>query len=230
MTDLSAHAKMNFTGSATLRTRTNLAIHHLFAACRFASRVALIERENAGQPFGEFWEEILHNALAVAALTVASIESHANEMYFEGEILAPGLNPAAAAELAEIVDAEGILKKYSVALAFRAGKHLDPGKPPVQNVDALIKLRNAIVHFRPEWSGEQDKHDRLSKILQYKFKPSEFFPNESIFPRAWASHAFCVWSLKTVVQFLEHFYSEVGVSSPIAQFKPQLSKLSENAL
>ena len=230
MTDLSAHVQVNFTGSATLRTRTNLAIHHLFAACRFASRVALIERDNVGQPFGEFWEEILHNALAVATLTVASIESHANEMYFEGAILAPGLNPAAAAEFAEIIDAESIVRKYSVALAFRSGKRLNPGNLPVQNADALIKLRNAIVHFRPEWSGEQDKHDKLSKILQYKFKPSPFFPNEPVFPRAWASHAFCVWSLKTAVQFLEHFYVEVGIPSPIEQFKPQLSRLSENAL
>ena len=230
MTDLSAHVQVNFTGSATLRTRTNLAIHHLLAACRFASRVAQIERENAGQPFGEFWEEILHNALAVATLTVASIESHANEMYFEGEIVAPGLNPAAAAELAEVIDAESIVRKYSVALAFRSGKRLNPGNLPVQNADALIKLRNAIVHFRPEWHGEQDKHDKLSKILQYKFKPSAFFPNESVFPRAWASHTFCVWSLQTAVQFLEHFYAEVGVQSPIEQFKPQLSRLSENAL
>jgi len=214
------------TCSATLRTRTSLALHHLFAACRFAAVVAQDEHKNSGRPFDGFWDEILHNSLGVVTLTVASIESYANELYFEGSIVTPALNPAAAAELAE----ESILRKYSMALAVRTGKRLDFGIIPVQNANALIKLRNAIVHFRPEWFDEQDKHVKLSKILQHKFKPSAFLPDEPIFPRAWASHDFAIWALRTAVQFLDHFYSEAGVLSPIEKFKPQLRELSGNAL
>jgi hypothetical protein len=216
--------------STTLRTRASLALHHLFAACRFAAVVAQVEHENYGRSFDGFWDEILHNSLGVVTLTVASIESYANELYFEGSIVTPVLNPAAAAELAEVIDMESILRKYSMALVVRTGKRLNFGITPVQNANALIKLRNAIVHFRPEWFDEQDKHDKLSKILQHKFKPSAFLPDEPIFPRAWASHDFAIWALRTTVQFLDHFYSEAGVLSPIEKFKPQLRELSGNAL
>lgn len=230
MVDLSAHALANASVTAALKTRTNLALHHLFAACRFASRIEQVERDNSGQEFGAFWEEILHNSLGVATLTVASIESYANELYFEGSIITPVLNPVAAQDIAELIDSEGILQKYSTALAVRVGKRLDFGIQPVQNADALVKLRNAVVHFRPEWFDEQDKHDKLSKILQHKFKPSALFPNEPMFPRAWASHDFATWALRATVAFLEHFYSEAGVECPLSKFKAQLTELSANAL
>ena len=230
MTELHSQALANATVSATARTRTNLALHHLFAACRFSARVGQVEAENAGQPFGSFWEEIFQYSLGVAALTVAALESYANEMYFEGAVLKPGLNSAAASELAEVVDKEGILRKYAIALSISAGKRLNMGLASTQNADALIRLRNAVVHFRPEWFDEQDKHDKLSRVLHHKFKPSLFLPNEPIFPRAWASHSFTVWALQSSVEFIENFHFEVGLPSAIEPFRAQLSALSSNAL
>jgi hypothetical protein len=224
------HEQANATVTATGRTRTNLALHHLFAACRFSTRVGLIETENAGQPIGPFCEEILHNSIGVATLTVAALESYANEMYFEGAILKTGLNSAAASELAEIVDREDILRKYAIAHSISAGKRLQFGIAATENADALIKLRNAIIHFRPEWIDEQNEHEKLSKVLRYKFIPSVCFPNESIFPRAWASHSFTVWALQSTVTFIDHFYSGIGLTSPIEQFRARLSELSSGAL
>ncbi len=216
--------------AATVRTRVNLGLHHLFAACRFATRLSAIEQEYAGHPFGGFWEEILHNALGVAMLTVASLESYANEMYFEGSILDTALPPTAAQELAVLIDKESVLRKYSMALAVRAGKKLDFGSSPAQDIDALIRLRNAVVHFRPEWFDEQNKHDKLSRLLQNKFEPSAFLANEPIFPRAWASSSFTTWALRSTVTFLEHFYAEIGLDCPLAQFKEKLANLSNNVL
>ncbi len=216
--------------TATARTRMNLGLHHLFAACRFSARVGQVEVENCGQAFGSFWDEILHNSLGVAVLTVAALESCANEMYFEGEVLERGLNSAAALELAEMVDRETILRKYALALSISSNKRLDEGATPTQNAKALIDLRNAVVHFRPEWFGEKSDHDKLSKKLQGKFQPSVFLPNEPIFPRAWASHSFTVWALKSTVEFIDHFHSEAGLTSTIEPFRSQLSVLSANAL
>ena len=221
---------IKFTESAIGKTRMNLGLHHLFAACRYGARIQEIEHENAGKEFGPFWEEILHNALGVATLTVASLESYANEMYFEGSILKDKLSSASIDELTRLIDRESVLRKYSVALAVRTDKHFDFGSTPVQNADALIKLRNAVVHFRPEWFGEQCKHDKLSRLLQHKFHQSCFLPTEPIFPRAWASASFAAWALKSNVEFLEHFYSEVGLDCPLYQFKDQLATLSNNML
>jgi hypothetical protein len=218
------------TMTATIKTRTNLAVHHLFAACRFSAKVKEIEAANSSQPFGGFWEEILQNSLGVATLTVAALESYANEMYFEGAVLKSGVNATAAAELAKVIDRESILKKYSIALAISANKKLNLGVPAIQNADALIQLRNAVVHFRPEWFGEPGTHEKLSNLLLHKFAPSPFLPSEPVFPRAWASHSFTVWALRTTFNFIEHFHQEANLPSVLVPFKKQLSELSANAL
>ena len=33
-------------------------------------------------------------------------------------------------------------------------------------MDRLIKLRNGIVHFKPEWDDEAAEHEKLSKQLE----------------------------------------------------------------
>jgi len=111
MVNLSLHAQEDSdTVAFTCRTRTNLALHLLFAACRFAARIEQVERENSGQPFGAFWEEILDNSLGVLTLTVASLESYANEL------ITPALNPAAAQEIDKLFRSK-TLRKYATALA-----------------------------------------------------------------------------------------------------------------
>ena len=117
-----------------------------------------------------------------------------------------------------------------MALALRSGKELSFSISVVQNVDALIKLRNAVVHFHPEWFDAQDKHDKLSRQLAYKFERSAFLAGEPLFPRAWASGSFVVWALKTTVEFIEHFCIESGIPNPLSQFRNRISKYSANAL
>ncbi len=213
------------------KTRTSLAPHHLFAAARLAKRIREVEQENQGDPFGAFYDEILHNALGVAMMTVASLESYANELYFEGSAIVPAQNQAFASEFQEIVDREPVLRKFSLILAIRSAKRLDMGCSEVQSVDALIKLRNAIIHFRPEWFGEQDEHAKLSKRLHNRFLASPFLPNEPLFPNAWASASFANWALRSTMQFLRYFYAEAGLKDPLQKFISRVESLSgENAL
>lgn len=117
----SESVQANDSMSASARVRMNLALHHLFAACRFAAQVRKIEAGNASAPFGEFWEEILHNSLAVATLSVAALESYANEFYADNLHRVPGLNEIAIGSIGELVENASILKKFQVALAIRSG-------------------------------------------------------------------------------------------------------------
>lgn len=215
---------------ATAKTRMNLALHHLFAACRFSARILEIEGIYKSQSVGAFWEEILHNALGVATLTAACLECYANEFYFEGSILANTLNSPATSAIADLIDKESVLRKYEVALAIRSGKTLPYGDLVIQNVDALIKLRNAVVHFRPEWFAEPGAHERLSRRLNQKFDPSPFLSGEPLFPSAWASASFASWALATVVEFLDYFCLEAGIANPLDPFRERLSEYSGNAL
>jgi hypothetical protein len=190
------------------------------------SRVGTVEGAHKGEPFGPFWEEIFQESLGVATSCAAALESYANELYFEGGVLVNKLTPTAAGELYEPVDKLSILKKYSVALATIKDKPLDFSSSPVQDVHVLIQTRNAIVHFRSEWFGEQGEHLKLSKKLQHKFVPSEFLKNEPVFPRAWASHSFAKWALRSTVQFIDDFHNEAGLKGPLAPFKTRIALLS----
>ena len=76
----SSGIQINNCSSGSIKTYTNLAPHHLLAARRFADRIREIEKEHESEPVGPFWNEILHNALGVVTLAVASLEGYANEV------------------------------------------------------------------------------------------------------------------------------------------------------
>ena len=209
----------------------NLGIHQLFAACEAVARIEACETKNKGAEFGGFWEYILHDSLVVATMAVACLESYANELYFEGQFIGSNLEEHPARELAELIDKEPILRKFSTALAFRANKQLNYGLSPTQNIDALIKLRNLVVHYRSEWSDQQILHAKASKALSGKFQPSPFLPkHEPIFPKGWASHSFGCWAIRSIFEFMAHFASEAGVDNPLERFRKRITELSGCAL
>jgi hypothetical protein len=214
----------------TARTRVNLALHHLLAACRGCAAIGAIEVAHKRDIYGPFWDEILHNALSVSALSVAALEAYANQLYCDRVLEKAGVRTAASQEIVALVDREQILSKYSLILSFYKDARLDRGSTPVQNADALIRLRNAVVHFQPEWFDSQDKHERLSKLLAYKFEPSPYLKAEPIFPRAWASHSFAVWALKTTVSFIDYFHAQIGTESFLEKWRARISELSAGAL
>lgn len=207
---------------AYARTRPSLSLQPLLAVRRFATRISVIEAEFAGQELSEFWQEILELSLAIATLSVAALESCANEIFFDGEALSRLPNyPNLSAELKDI-DGRSILEKFSLGLELHAGEKLDRGTSRVQNVDVLIALRNTVVHFRSEWSDAQQDHKALSKRLKYRFKGSPFLPNEPLFPYAWASGSYADWTIRSVVQFLDLFYVKVGISNPLDPFRQRI--------
>jgi hypothetical protein len=69
--------------SATVKTRMNYAVPHLLSAAIFSRRVGEIEAKHSGQAFGPFWDEILAHATATVFLTVAGLESYANELFVD---------------------------------------------------------------------------------------------------------------------------------------------------
>lgn len=228
--DVAAAATVSVTASVTARARTNLALHHLFAACRFAAQVERVEQENAGKPFGEFWEEILHYSLGVATLSVAALESYANEHLADGALSSTSLSPTASESIGALIDREAILSKFDLILQLRTGRSLDLGSSVVQCADLLIKVRNAVVHFKPEWHDEAGAHSKLSARLDGRFTRSPYFPGEGLFPRAWATRSFASWALQSTAAFLEHFEQASELDSKLAPFRERMSRFSAGAV
>ena len=62
---------MALTATASVRMRTNFSFHQLMAASRLAREVADVERRNAGQEFGAFYETIFGSSLGCIVLSLA---------------------------------------------------------------------------------------------------------------------------------------------------------------
>ncbi len=77
------------------------------------------------------------------------------------------------------------------------------GKPRL--CQALLELRNALVHFKPEWFNQQGKHSRLSNKLAARLRSPWFPEPEPLFPRAWASAECAKWACNSVKDLIIDF-------------------------
>jgi hypothetical protein len=105
-----------------------------------------------------------------------------------------------------------ILEKYQRAL-FLAGRGvLNRGEATVQVAENLIKLRDGLVHYKPEWHDVEGQHHRLQDRLQGKFPlkvvPAGFslwFPNQCL------SAGCATWGTRVVANFSKLFCDQIRI-------------------
>jgi hypothetical protein len=182
------------------------------AAIRFSSRVAELERNHSG-PENEAL--IRDNATACIFTVVAALEAHANELYFQPETTFPKHdNSAIKGEWKRHIKKMSTLQKFQCALSLWGREPLIEGGRPFQDVDLLIDLRNALVHFTPAWeSKKSEQHTNLSDRLKVKFTASRVFDGP-IFPNGWATHGCTEWAIDSVLKFADYFERQAGYPLP----------------
>jgi hypothetical protein len=185
--------------------RVNLAVQHMLAAARFSRAVGALEQQHKGEAFGAFWEEILHNSIASTLACVASLEAYANELFFDRSTVFPGYTSDLLDRLWEAFEQKPTLEKFSFALLLRSKPGFSKGARPYQDVAAVIELRNALTHFKPEWDNEATRHRKLSDLLRGRFPLSPFVNDRLIFPRNWATHGCTTWAVKSALVFARKF-------------------------
>lgn len=157
---------------------------------------------------------------------MAALEAYANELFVDHTEVFPELRMDIMAKLWELYEQKPILEKYDFALLLRQGSPFDRGASPHQDISALIKLRNALTHYKPEWSNAQIEHAKVSNALKNRAVASSFFPvSESLFPRAWASHGTTRWAVRSVVSFLRDFEQRASLESRIARLGERMKTL-----
>lgn len=218
--------------SSECKTRHTLSLHHVMAACRFATMVKKLEEENNGKEFGDFFHEIQQHAMAVTMMSVAALESYLNELCFEGQLLLKNGVSKDMANYLDSIENKPTLEKYSLIFKFVKKQKLKKDAAYWENADILIRVRNNITHFSPNWYGEKGKHLNLSDDLKRKnIKHSPFLVNEAqLFPLAWASRSFCIWALQSTINFIDCFHKQFGTPSEWKQFEESLSELSDGAI
>ena len=212
------------TGSLTGSARANFSISHLLAAASFSRAVSKLETENKGRPFGVFFEDIQSNAIATVLTATAALESYANELFVDHSTVFPDLPSPILVKLWEAYELKQTLEKFELALLLLHKKEIDRGGSPYQDVVSLTKLRNALVHFKPEWTHQQVLHAKVSSALAGRIARSPFFvSDEPLFPRSWGSHSATAWAVTSVISFIRTFERSGGLQE---RLEPYLDRLT----
>jgi hypothetical protein len=160
---LSGATRIKLALSVSASIRANLALNQLQAARRFALQCGETETANLGQPLGPFFDTIRDSVIASVILSVLSLEANINEHFVDPEVkdTFEGLSNNAREKLVELMGNARILAKYQHVLDIRGKPRFDHGSQPYQDTELLVRLRNALVHFKPEWDNEQTEHAKL---------------------------------------------------------------------
>mgnify|MGYP001616150162 FL=1 len=110
------------------------------------------------------------------------------------------------------------LEKCQLALAAADLPPLHSDRKPMEDMKALIALRNELVHsepkFRPHGSDlPQRERDSLERKLTGKFKLNELVPKHEPFIWQRCLGTGCAkWSVETVSAFENEFFSALGIA------------------
>ena len=212
--------------SATVSLKTNFSGHHMLSAAHFARQSAIIEKNYKDEITDELRAE--HRAYVTGAIivSVASLEATINDVFIsaiDNDNLFKDFDPSIPKVLSEfwtwdVVERSSILEKYRCVLAVANKEAFDHGNPPYQEVNDLIKLRNALVHYKPEWDTDLKNHKGIENRLKSRFNINPFsHDNDAFFPKKCLGHGCAEWSVQSVIKFIEDFYNRIG-------FPPKWSK------
>jgi hypothetical protein len=208
--------------TATASVKAGLARLHIISAERFAHECAAIADAEALLPWPQpRWDQSGSLAAASVLLSVACLEATANEFFLEavdGQTEAmQRIGPRSQQMLAAMwdeVDEYSILKKYEVALVACQAPPYDKGGGVYQAAAALIELRNALTHFKPEWDHSLDRHARLRERLKGRFESCVLAQKAAMiwFPHACMGAGCARWSVGVVRDFIVDFCSRLDIT------------------
>jgi len=202
--------------------RANLSVQHKFSAKLFLDLSKSLVRENTQKLNGDQHREYRAYAIGSVISSVCWLETTINDLYLsavDGSFKPPkGMDPSLSRLLAGFwnvtEEAEkhiSILEKYQVALQLANKAEFDKGTTPYQEVSDLLKLRNGLVHFKPEWDTDEKEHKKIQKRLEsYRFELDPYYGSgDAFFPKKCLSHGCAEWAYHTADSFLQEFNSRM---------------------
>jgi hypothetical protein len=187
----------------------------------------VIARGRPAQPTDQ--ERAEHRSYVVSAVlaAVAFIEASVNELIESSPLPnmqvgggEGGLSGEDRSALADLPDAEAklsTLDRAQLILHLLHREPFDPGRKPFQDMQLIVRLRNALVHYQPEWYAagtDQDLSKGLRKPLaDRRFALNPFFPD--INPFLWdrcLGHGCAEWSWRTALDFADSFFKKLGIT------------------
>jgi hypothetical protein len=196
--------------SVRIVMRNYFSTHMLWTSWGFATRAGEIEAHHDGPP--RF--DIEHRAYVVSgvmnawtfleAMVKELFQDAADDQHTTRDGYLAVLSPRTHQLMKEWWLASGrgferLLDKIQLLLVFGEAEKLDPGAQPHQDAVALLSLRNALIHFRPEDVAADVDH-RFTKRLQGKFADNALMAGAG--NAWWPDHALgagcAIWAFQSV--------------------------------
>jgi hypothetical protein len=181
-----------------------------------------------------------HRTYVVTAVmtSFAFIEAAVNELLESANIAglevggdAGGLKDGERAALVDLREAWGgrgssSLDRTQLILHLLRKTPFDKADAPYQQADVLRRLRNALVHYRPEWRavGGRRGDDKITKDLSQLSLPLHPFTTSShpFFPDRCLGYGLASWAWTTSLKFTDGFFERVGIEPIYNDLRPQL--------
>lgn len=194
--------------AASARVIANFAWQHMKAATMFRDHVRDLEVAHASSGLGAHFELIRAYASACLMSTASSLEALINEYFidpncklrpkfidFDREFWAKGG-----------VEMKPILEKYQYALELLGLPLFDEAGTIYKDADALIKLRNSLVHYKPTWDPDQPRKASLTSYLAGRYQTSPFLTSRDDFTTMQSmSLGCCKWAIDTAFALIHEF-------------------------
>jgi hypothetical protein len=214
--------EVTVTATAAGATRFYMASNHLWTARHAAQLCA--ERES--QIANTDSQDMEHRSFVCTAVffAVAFLEGLVNEVL--GDAADPILGQENSHGAGITGNAESILNelwlgpakleerlqplvKYQLALACAGKARLETGDDPYQSALILLKLRNALVHFKPDWQA--DDEPPLEKQLKGRFAENpqqigQWYPYRAL------SAGCAEWACTTATNLADEWSQRLGLS------------------
>jgi hypothetical protein len=212
------------------KIRSYFSLQHLMSSIIFYKKIIEIEKKfqkDYKTKSIDTHEIIEHRSFCVSIVfsIVSFLEANINEFYMDSSDNRDGIVVDLKNEEVELLKnlwqleipktaSYTIIEKYQIALTLLRKKQIPGDRNPLQSVDVLIKLRNSLIHYEPEWEILDEKRAQinLSKKLDSKFKLNKYAGEyASSFPDKYLSADMCKWSIKSAIMFADLFYEKLEI-------------------
>ena len=216
--------------SGTLSLKTNLSYGHILGAAILAGNCKGFERDYAWPATDPILAAHGSYAIGAVILAACSLESWANEYHHDirdrnRASIGKAIDHVDKIQaLWDTVERLPLLRKYQWFLQITDCETFDEGSPAFQAVGDLMELRDALVHYKPEWTHELKNNRRLENRLRAKFPLNALSkPDQLFIPYRCLGHGSGKWAVESVMAFASAFCERIGRKNLFVEYESRLT-------